>query len=103
MEKKKEKSGGTRFQIRIGITTIKTKTTKKKNTKSPGERRQDSSPEQKEAKTENYKNVVAVAKLLRRRHKMGRPEWVTQNAMHCTLCHYAMMSAVLRVCISDIR
>lgn len=34
---------------------------------------------------------------------MGRPEWVTQNAMHCTLCHYAMMSAVLRVCISDIR
>jgi len=36
MEKKKEKSGGTRFQIRIGITTIKTKTTKKKHEKPKG-------------------------------------------------------------------
>lgn len=26
-------------------------------------------------RTKNYKNVVAVAKLLRRRHKMGRPEY----------------------------
>jgi len=66
----------------------------KKHENPRGKQRQDSSPptKQKEAKTENYKNVVAVAKLLRRRHKMGRPEWVTQNAMH-----YAMMSAALRV------